>query len=79
MRNVPGIKIIKDTKGQPKTLVIDLKKRGEDLEDYVDGLIAESRKKEVRFSWESVKKELQKPLKSKPLGKIDAKKPGKKA
>ena len=55
-----GIKFLNDSKGYPKSVVIDLKKHGEDLEDFLDALIIDARKNEPIVPWEEVKKRLNK-------------------
>jgi hypothetical protein len=53
-----GIQFITDDKGRKTAVVIDLKKYGSRLEDFWDGLVAESRRKEKGIPWEQVKADL---------------------
>ena len=58
-----GISYITDDKNQKTAVVIELKtleKHNEDLEDFLDGLIAESRKGEEKVPLSSVIKNLKK-------------------
>jgi len=55
-----GIQFVTDGKGKRVAVMIDLKKYGNVWEDIYDNLVAESRAKEPRVSWESVKKRLKK-------------------
>jgi hypothetical protein len=47
---VSGIQFVTDEKGQKVAVQIDLKKHGAVLEDFWDGLISESRRKEKGIS-----------------------------
>lgn len=47
-----GIQFVMDDKGQKVAVQIDLKKHGAIWEDFWDGLISESRRKEKGISYE---------------------------
>jgi len=47
-----GIQFVTDEKGRKVAVQIDLKKHGAALEDFWDGLISESRRKEKGISYE---------------------------
>ncbi|MGB7555500.1 MAG: hypothetical protein WBM04_14100 [Candidatus Korobacteraceae bacterium] len=47
-----GIQFVTDEKGRKVAVQIDLKKYGAMLEDFWDGLISESRRKEKGISYE---------------------------
>ncbi len=47
-----GIQFITDDKGRKTAVVIDLKKYGAVWEDFWDGLVAESRRKEKSIPYE---------------------------
>ncbi len=49
---VTGIQFLTDEKGRRTAAVIDLKKHGEALEEFWDGLISESRRKEKGVPYE---------------------------
>ena len=53
-----GVQFVTDEKGRKVAVQIDLKKYGAVLEDFWDGLISESRRKEKGISLEKVKAEL---------------------
>jgi hypothetical protein len=53
-----GIQFVTDDKGRRVAVQIDLKKYGARLEDFWDGLISESRRKEKGIPWEHVKADL---------------------
>jgi len=55
-----GVEYFFDKDGEPKAVLIDLKKNGELWEDFQDLLIAEQRRNEPTESFESVKARLQK-------------------
>ena len=58
-----GVSYLTDDKNNRKAVVIELKTieaYQEDLEDLLDGIIAESRRDEPKVSWEEVKKNLKK-------------------
>ena len=58
-----GVSYITNNKNQKTAVVIDLKtlkKYEEQLEDFLDIVIAESRAEEPTVSWDSVKKNLKK-------------------
>ena len=47
-----GISYLTDNKGKQKALVIDLKFYAEEVQDFLDGIIAESRKKEPKSDYQ---------------------------
>jgi hypothetical protein len=53
-----GIQFVTDGKGRKVAIQIDLKKYGARLEDFWDGLISESRRKEKGIPLEKVKADL---------------------
>jgi len=53
-----GIQFVTDEKGRKVAVQIDLKKHGARLEDFWDGLISESRRKEKGIPLERVKADL---------------------
>jgi hypothetical protein len=53
-----GIQFVTDEKGRKVAVQIDLKKHGSRLEEFWDGLISESRRKEKGISLEKVKADL---------------------
>jgi hypothetical protein len=53
-----GIQFVTDGKGRKIAVQIDLKKYGSLLEDFWDGLISESRRKEKDIPFEKVKADL---------------------
>ena len=53
-----GIQFVTDEKGRKVAVQIDLKKYGSVLEDFWDGLISESRRKEKGIPLEKVKADL---------------------
>jgi len=53
-----GIKFVTDEKGRKVAVQIDLKRYGVMLEDFWDGLVSESRRKEKRIPLEKVKADL---------------------
>ena len=55
-----GMDFVVDDKGQKKAVVLDLKKYGRLLEDFVDGVVATSRKNEPEISLAQLKKQLHK-------------------
>ena len=55
-----GIQYVTDTAGKPVAVQIDLRKYGNVWEDIYDNLVAQSRAKEPRESWDEVKKRLKK-------------------
>ncbi len=57
---IKGIQYVTDMVGKPIAVQIDLKKYGALWEDFIDVIIAESRKKEPHSSWTDVKKRLAK-------------------
>jgi len=56
-----GIQFVTDEKGRKVAVQIDLKKYGAVLEDFWDGLISESRRKEKGIPIEKIKADLVKP------------------
>ncbi len=58
-----GVSFITDEKNRRKAVIIDLKTisdRQNELEDFLDVIVAESRKNEPKKSWEEVKASLKK-------------------
>jgi hypothetical protein len=58
-----GINYITDYRNHKKAIVIDLKTiedREEEVHEFIDVLIAESRKGDEQISWEEAKKQLRK-------------------
>jgi len=58
-----GVNFITDDKNRRKAVIIELKtieQHQEEIEDFLDVIIAESRKDEPKRSWEEVKKSLKK-------------------
>lgn len=58
-----GISYITDETNKRKSLVIDLKafeKHGEEIHEFIDVLVAESRKNDESISWEDAKSHLKK-------------------
>ena len=58
-----GISYITDTKNHKKSIVIDIKdivKNEEEIHEFIDVLVAESRKNDELISWEDAKKQLKK-------------------
>jgi hypothetical protein len=53
-----GIQFVTDEKGRKIAVQIDLKKYGTLLEDFWDGLISESRRREKDIPFEKVKADL---------------------
>jgi hypothetical protein len=53
-----GVQFITDAKGRKVAVLIDLKKHGARLEDFWDGLISESRRREPGVPLKKVKAEL---------------------
>jgi hypothetical protein len=53
-----GIQFVTDEKGRKVAVQIDLKKYGSVLEDFWDGLISESRRKERGIPLEKIKADL---------------------
>ena len=53
-----GIQYVTDEKGRKVAVQIDLKKHGTIWEDFRDGLISESRRKEKGISLEKIKADL---------------------
>src|SRR6516162_5764214 len=53
-----GIQFVTDEKGRKVAVQIDLKRYGRVLEDFWDGLISESRRKEKGIPLEKIKAEL---------------------
>ena len=65
MQKLKGIKIIRNKRGKPKQLVIDIDKHYDIVEDLVDIIDAESRMNEKGFLAEDVFKEIEEGLKKK--------------
>jgi hypothetical protein len=55
-----GIQFVTDEKGRKVAVQIDLKKHGAALEDFWDGLISESRRKEKGVPFTKIKADLMK-------------------
>lgn len=58
-----GIKFITDDKNRKQAVVIELKtieQHPEELEDFLDTIVAESRRNEPKRNWDDVKKSLKK-------------------
>lgn len=58
-----GVTILTDEKKRRKILQVDIRevaKNPDDFEDLIDILVAESRKNELKKSWEEVKNNLRK-------------------
>ncbi len=58
-----GVNFITDDQNRRKAVIIELKtieRHQEEIEDFLDVIIAESRKDEPKRSWEDVKKSLKK-------------------
>jgi hypothetical protein len=53
-----GVEYFFDKNGEPKAVLIDLKKNGELWEDFQDILVAEQRRDEPRIPLEQVKAQL---------------------
>jgi len=53
-----GIQFVTDDKGRKVAVLIDLKKYGDRLQDFWDGMISESRRKEKGIPLEKVKADL---------------------
>jgi hypothetical protein len=58
IRRMTGIQFVTDEKGRKVSVQIDLKKYGAVLEDFWDGLISESRRKEKGIPFEKIKADL---------------------
>ena len=61
-----GIKYITDEKSKRKSVVIDLKtieNNEEDVHDFIDALVAESRKNDEMIPWEEAKLLMKKKVK----------------
>jgi hypothetical protein len=57
-RIMNGIQFVTDEKGRKVAVQIDLKKHGAALQDFWDGLISESRRKEKGIPLEKIKADL---------------------
>jgi hypothetical protein len=57
-KHMTGVQFVTDGKGRKVAVLIDLKKHGARLQDFWDGLIFESRRKEVGIPLEKVKADL---------------------
>lgn len=53
-----GVQFVTDSKGRKVAVLIDLKKYGARLQDFWDGQVSESRRKELGTPLEQVKAEL---------------------
>ena len=58
MKLMTGIQFVTDDKGRKVAVQIDLKKHGAVWEDFWDGLISESRRKQKGISLEKIKADL---------------------
>ena len=65
MLKLRGIKVVKDKRGKPKQLVIDIDKHYDLVEDLVDIIEAESRMNEKGTLAEDVFKEIEEGIKKK--------------
>ena len=62
-QRMKGVTILKDERNNKKILQIDMKeiaKNTEKFEDFMDTIIAESRRDEKKIPWETAKKQLKK-------------------
>ena len=55
-----GVQFVVDEKGETTSLLIDVREVSEEWQDFIDGIIAESRKDEPTTSWEEFEAELDK-------------------
>ena len=55
-----GVQFVTDSKGRKVAVLIDLKKHGARLQDFWDGLVSESRRREVGVLLEKVTADLAK-------------------
>jgi len=53
-----GIQFVTDEKGRKVSVLIDLKKHGAAVQDFLDGLVSESRRKEKGVSLKKIKADL---------------------
>jgi hypothetical protein len=53
-----GVQFVTDERGRKVAVLIDLKKHGARLQDFWDGLVSESRRKEKGVPLEAVKADL---------------------
>jgi hypothetical protein len=53
-----GIRFVIDVKGRKVAVLIDLKKHGARLQDFLDGLISEKRRREKGIPLEKIKADL---------------------
>jgi hypothetical protein len=60
MARIAGLTFIRDTKGRPTKMIVDLKKWGDKLEDFLDMIEVERRKGEPSYPLEDVVKQLDK-------------------
>ncbi len=59
MANISGIQFKNNAIGKPTHVLIDLRKHGADLEDFLDGSTIENAKKHGEFmDWNEAKKKL---------------------
>lgn len=56
-----GVRFVTDGKGRKIAILIDLKKHGTRLEEFWDGLVSESRRKEAGIPLEKVKADIVRP------------------
>ncbi len=62
-----GIRFVIDASGRRVAIIIDLKKHGSRLQDFFDGVISESRRKEKGIPFEKVKADLVKRRRVRPV------------
>ena len=55
-----GVQFLVDEKGETTSLLIDVHEVSEEWQDFIDGIIAESRKDEPTTLWEEFEAELDK-------------------
>ncbi len=55
-----GLRYVIDDKGEPRAVLIDLKKHGRLWEDFRDLLISQARRQESRVPWSEAKSRLRK-------------------
>ena len=60
MAHIAGIDLLKNSKGKPTKVVIDIKKHYSLLEDIIDMLTIEQRKNEPTFSFDTLVSKLDK-------------------
>ena len=55
-----GVQFVVDSEGTMTSLLIDVKEVSEEWQDFIDGIIAESRKDEPTTSWNDFEADLDK-------------------